>query len=70
MITPLDEAWERINALGGYCEDEFDRGINFAICEALKIIEALGGTDPAGRRPTAANAIEDIRSDLREIMAR
>lgn len=56
MITPLDEAWERINALGGISEDDFDLGINFAICEALKIIEDLGGVDPA---PVRAQMAQD-----------
>ena len=50
MITDLDLAWERINAIGGYAESEFDKGINSAVSSALDIIEELGGSDPAAKR--------------------
>lgn len=49
-ITDLDLAWERINALGGSAADDIGKSRNFAICEALKIIEDLGGVDPAPKR--------------------
>ena len=48
----LDVAWEEINALGGYYDedDEYGRGFNEAIGHALDIIERLGGVDPATRK--------------------
>jgi hypothetical protein len=51
-VTPLDQAWERINALGGTTKeyDDFGRGINHAVDQALAIIEELGGSDPAPKR--------------------
>jgi hypothetical protein len=57
-ITDLDLAWERINALGGYAEDDFDRGGNAAIDAALEIIESLGGSDPAPKRHRATEAAQ------------
>ena len=51
-ISELDEAWERINAMGG----DFDPGADFAygfssaVESALAIIEELGGKDPAPAR--------------------
>jgi hypothetical protein len=51
-ITAIDLAWEKVNALGGtHGEyDDFGRGINNAVEQALFIIEELGGSDPAARR--------------------
>lgn len=51
-ITPLDLAWERINALGGYVapHDRVGKAANDAIDRALKIIEELGGSDPLVKR--------------------
>jgi hypothetical protein len=46
IITELDLAWERINALGGLENSEFNRAIN----DALDVIEELGGRDPIARR--------------------
>ena len=52
QITNLDLAWEKINALGGTTTeyDDFGKGINHAVEQALFIIEELGGTDPAPKR--------------------
>lgn len=51
-ITPLDLAWEKINALGGTTTeyDDFGKGINHAVDQALFIIEELGGSDPCVKR--------------------
>lgn len=40
------------DAIGGACDDgdDFGRGVNHAVGQALRIIEALGGRDPARRR--------------------
>ncbi len=47
----LDTAWATINALGGpHGEyDDFGRGINHTVEQALHIIEELGGMDPLKR---------------------
>lgn len=50
-ISELDEAWERINALGGTgARNDFDSGVIHAVGQALLIIEELGGKDPAPAR--------------------
>ena len=51
-ITPLDLAWEAVNALGGgtFCEE--DRIINEIVGKAVAEIEKLGGEDPAPKRYT------------------
>jgi hypothetical protein len=51
----LDLAWERINALGGHAGeyDDFGKGINYAVEQALSIIEELGGSDPLPKRAAA-----------------
>lgn len=58
MITALDLAWEKINALGGKASeyDDFGRGINHAVDQALSIIEDLGGSDPLPKRAARAKA--------------
>lgn len=50
--SKLDLAWEKINALGGYAGeyDDFGKGINHAVEQALFIIEELGGSDPLPKR--------------------
>lgn len=55
-ITPLDLAWEEINALGGPATDDYGRGANEAISAALDIIEKLGGSDPLIKRHTPKTA--------------
>lgn len=47
----LDKAWNDINALGGRCGeyDDYGKGINYAVGQALSIIEDLGGMDPLQR---------------------
>lgn len=50
QITPLDLAWEEINALGGLPSTEAESYYNRAINDALALIEALGGSDPAPKR--------------------
>ena len=47
-MKPLDQAWEAINALGGWVadKDEHGHGFNEAIDLALAEIEKLGGRDP------------------------
>lgn len=54
-LSPLDIAWERINALGGYVApgDVAGKAANDTVGEALKIIEDLGGRDPAQVRAGA-----------------
>lgn len=51
----LDLAWERINAIGGHAGeyDDFGKGINHAVEQALMIIEELGGSDPLPKRAAA-----------------
>jgi hypothetical protein len=57
-VTPLDLAWERINALGGYTaeNDKYGCGINDTVSQALEIIEALGGGDPLPKRAATSRA--------------
>ena len=47
----LDKAWNGINSIGGTCGeyDNFGKGINYAVEQALTIIEDLGGIDPLQR---------------------
>ena len=55
----LDEAWQRIDALGGPLPDgdgyvlSYWRGFYNGIAEALSIIEDLGGVDPYIRQMEA-----------------
>jgi heterodisulfide reductase subunit A-like polyferredoxin len=51
-ITPLDLAWEQINALGGAHDPSDIDSIIYAgaIGDALGIIERLGGSDPLPKR--------------------
>lgn len=51
-LSALDEAHGRINAIGGYAaaDDEFGKGVNSAVEQALDILEKLGARDPAIRR--------------------
>lgn len=57
--NPLDLAWERINALGGYAaeNDKYGCGINDTVSQALEILESLGGADPL-RKAVASTAPE------------
>jgi hypothetical protein len=57
-ITATDLAWERINALGGSPQqnNSYDQGFVDAITQALNVIEALGGSDPAPKRHRATEA--------------
>lgn len=61
-ITPLDLAWEAINALGGVPTSSVPADIAYdaAIGAALAEIEKLGGSDPAHRRWLAANKVVQI----------
>jgi hypothetical protein len=52
---------ERINALGGRATDEYDRGANDAIRDALSIIESFGGMDPQDR---AGDRLADVVREL------
>lgn len=54
----LDQAWYKINALGGTCGeyDDFGKGINNAVEQALFIIEDLGGRDPLALQSPATEA--------------
>lgn len=49
----LDLVWERINALGGRDEAAPEHDYGSALNDALKIIEQLGGMDPARRKAVA-----------------
>jgi hypothetical protein len=50
-MNELDQAWEAINALGGWVADSDTAGksYNDAISAALAEIEKLGGMDPVKR---------------------
>jgi hypothetical protein len=50
-MSELDQAWEAINALGGWVADSDTAGksYNDAISAALAEIEKLGGMDPIKR---------------------
>lgn len=64
-ITPLDLAWEAINALGGVPTSSVPADIAYdaAIGAALAEIEKLGGSDPAARRHASAMAAIDAEHD-------
>ena len=64
-ITPLDLAWEAINALGGVPTSSVPADIAYdaAIEAALAEIEKLGGSDPAARRHAEAMAEIDAEHD-------
>ena len=49
--SELDQASEKISSIGGYAGeyDDFGKGGNYAVEQALAIIESLGGMDPAKR---------------------
>ncbi len=49
-IRDIDLAWEQINSLGGTPVCTHDHVYNLAVNDALRIIESLGGYDPAERR--------------------
>jgi hypothetical protein len=55
-VTPLDLAWEKINAIGGKPSNDFESGVVHAVDQALAIIEELGGSDPAPKRARKAGA--------------
>ena len=57
----LDQIHERIDALGGRATDEYDRGANDAISDALSIIESFGGMDPQDR---AGDRLADVVREL------
>lgn len=66
-ITLLDLAWEQINAIGGACADSDVTGcaVNETVRQALAIIEGLGGSDPAPKRPkieAESRGWEDFRA--------
>jgi len=48
--TQLDDLHERIDALGGRATDEYDRGANDAIRDALRVVESFGGMGPQDRK--------------------
>lgn len=54
--SPLDQAWERINALGGSIRvpNDYEQGYVHAVEQALLIIEELGGSDPLPKRAARA----------------
>lgn len=51
----LDQAWEKINALGGRSDQDnsYDQGLVDTVAKVLEIIEALGGKDPQPERIAA-----------------
>lgn len=52
-LTLLDKAWEAVNAIGGAdTADDYSRGINAAVDQALLEIEKLGGMQPDKRKIT------------------
>ncbi len=53
----LDQIHERIDALGGRATDDYDRGANDAIRDALRIIEEAGGMDPQDRAGDGLGAV-------------
>jgi len=65
-VTPLDLAWEEINALGGTWVkgDEVGREVNATVGDALKIIERLGGGDPAPKRAADVVVIESAPAEF------
>lgn len=62
-IRDMDLAWERVNALGGTPCCAHDNVYNLAINDCLRIIESLGGSDPAARRK--ARQSQDIGDGMR-----
>ena len=66
--TQLDDLHERINALSGRATDEYDRGANDAIRDALLIIESFGGMDPQDRAGDGLGAVVRELSDRNEIL--
>lgn len=64
-ITPLDLAWEAINALSGVPTSSVPADIAYdaAISAALGELEKLGGSDPASRRHAEAMAALDAMHD-------
>jgi hypothetical protein len=58
VISPLDLAWEAVNALGGAPADSpVEMAFCAAIGKALDEIEKLGGEDPAPKRGKAGKVI-------------
>jgi hypothetical protein len=53
---PLDQAWDRVNTLGGsqWQDNSYDQGTVDTVAKALEIIEALGGMDPKTRSPVSS----------------
>ena len=64
----LDQIHERIDALGGRATDDYDRGANHAISDALLIIESFGGMDPQDRAGDRLGAVVRELSDRNEIL--
>ena len=64
-ITPLDLAWEAVNALNGVTTSNVPADIAYAAAldAALAEIEKLGGSDPAARRHAQAMAAMDSKLD-------
>lgn len=48
--SPIDAAWERINALGGTGSTSEDLAFIYGVDRALSVIEELGGMDPLRRQ--------------------
>ena len=57
----LDQIHERIDALGGRATDEYERGANDAIRDALRIIEEAGG---GWTRRTGPDGLADVAREL------
>lgn len=70
-ITPLDLAWEQINALGGYVEpgDKVGEAENRTLADALKVIEGLGGRDPGFKRARLAAIDAELQGIADDIAA-
>lgn len=51
-VNPLDQAWDKINALGGsdMQNNSYDQGWVDAVARALEVIEEFGGSNPAIKR--------------------
>jgi len=49
----LDQIHRCVNALGGHETDDYDRGANDMVCDALVIIGWFGGMDPGERKARA-----------------
>ena len=50
----LDQIHRCVNALGGHETDDYDRGANDMVCDALVIIGWFGGMDPGVIPPMSA----------------